>query len=257
MQKKSTPKRPKAIAYVLIPPDTDVGRQMYELLYAILDEHHREISQANARVVLAWCLSWKPDVDGRLTLGKCKKASDLDRELAPYDFVVLLNRDFWQNPRVTETQRRALLDHELCHAAIAYDEKGEPKVDERGRTVYRIRKHDLEEFSELVARYGCWKRDIEAFAQALTRAERHSTGWVGVTSLQARLKTIGVDLPIDVVATWSDAERHEVQLWAMLRQDDGAKVNVALSLTLPACVTAALQAVQAERMDVPKEATCL
>ena len=38
------------------------------------------------------------------------------------------------------------------HAAIAHDETGEPKLDERGRTVYRVRRHDIEEFTDVVAR---------------------------------------------------------------------------------------------------------
>jgi hypothetical protein len=89
---------------------------MYERLYRIVADHHEDLDRTNVRIALAWATSWKPDVDGRLTLGKCKKATDLDRELAPYDFVILLNRDFWQNPRVTDVQRQALLDHELMHA---------------------------------------------------------------------------------------------------------------------------------------------
>jgi hypothetical protein len=120
---------PKAVSYVLIPPKTDIGAPMYERLYSIIDDHHEDLARTNVRIALAWATTWKADVDGRLTLGKCKKASDLDRELAPYDFVILLNRDFWMNPRVSDLQRSALLDHELMHAAVAYDENGDAKVD--------------------------------------------------------------------------------------------------------------------------------
>jgi len=148
---------PKTVSYVLIPPTSAIGQPMYERLYALIDDHHEDLSRTNVRVALAWATAWKPDVDGRLTLGKCKKASDLDRELAPYDFVILLNRDFWQNPNVTDAQRQALLDHELMHAAIVYDEQGDPKVDERDRTCFRIRKHDIEEFADIVSRHGCYK----------------------------------------------------------------------------------------------------
>lgn len=235
-------KRPKAVAYVLIPEKSDIGRPMYEQLFAIVDEYHQELSASNVRIALAWSLAWKPDVDGRLTLGKCKKASDLDRELAPYDFVILLNRDFWQNPRFTDLQRKALLDHELLHAAIAYDENGEGKVDERGRTVYRIRKHDLEEFSEIASRYGCWKKDIEDFARALARAE-HATKpyWVGFTSLRDALKDIGLDVPVETIATWPDVERLDVLTWTRVRQEaDVRQVNINLCANMPACLAAAV-----------------
>jgi len=236
------PKQPKSVHYVLIPEKSDVGKPMYERLYALVDEHHPELSQANVRIALAWATSWKADVDGRLTLGKCKKATDLDRELAPFDFVILLNRDFWQNPRVTDVQRRALLDHELCHAAVAYDENREPKVDDRGRTVFRTRKHDLEEFREIVERHGCWKSDVEDFARSILRAERKTSGaWVGYTTLHETLQAVGVAVPIDVVMGWDDAQRREVMTWAVLRQEADIKhVNVALSPNVPACLAAAI-----------------
>lgn len=159
----------KAVAYRLIPVDSPAGRRLYGMLEALIAAHHRPIMEA--RIALAWNLSWKPDVDGRVTLGKCKKASDLDRELAAFDFVILLRQAFIDNPTVTDDQRRALLDHELCHAAVSYDTSGEPKIDERGRTIYRIRKHDIEEFAEIVERHGCYKRDLEHFAAALRRGQ--------------------------------------------------------------------------------------
>ena len=162
------PKKPKPVNYLLIDRDSDFGRPMYQLLAELVEQHHEELTQA--RIALAWNTAWKPDVDGRVTLGKCKKASDLDRELASFDFVILLRRAFWLDSRVSDQQRRALLDHELHHAAVKYDETGEPVQDERGRMVYRTRKHDIEEFAPIVRRYGLWTADIERFAIALQRS---------------------------------------------------------------------------------------
>jgi hypothetical protein len=234
-------KGPKVVPYALTPQQTDIGRPMYELLYAIIDEHHQELSQSDVKIALAWALAWKPDTDGRLTLGKCKKATDLDRELAPYDFVILLNRDFWTNPRVTAVQRRALVDHELMHAALAYDQDGHPKRDERGRHIYRLRKHDLEEFRDIVARYGCYKDDIEAFMAALVRAERSASGWIGFSSVHEALAAVGVEVAVDVIATWPESSRREVLTWALLRQEGDVKTaNVAMSPTAPACLVEAL-----------------
>jgi hypothetical protein len=165
------PKSRKAVSYELLNPDSTVGEPVYRLLRELVIAHHEHLK--DARIALAWCTSWKPDVDGRVTLGKCKKASDLDRELAAYDFIILLKKSFWQDVSVTPDQRRALLDHELCHAGVKCDERtGEPVYDERGRKVYRTVKHDVEEFSAIAERYGHWKRDLEMFAQALNRSAR-------------------------------------------------------------------------------------
>ena len=162
-------KKLKSVSYQLITPESESGQAMYPMLARIVADYHEDL--VDARIALAWCFSWKADVDGRIVLGQCKKASDLDRELAAYDFIILLNRTFWSDADVSDAQRRALLDHELCHGALKLDpETGEPVEDERGRKVYRLRKHDLEEFTDIVERHGLYKRDLEAFAAALYRA---------------------------------------------------------------------------------------
>lgn len=162
--------KPKKVSYELIPPKSEAGKVMYRLLNELVKEHHDDIR--DARIALAWNISWKPDVDGRVTLGKCKKASDLDRELMAFDFVILLRREFWEDGTVTDAQRAALLDHELCHATVKYSTDNEPVIDERDRKVYRIRKHDIEEFAEIIERHGLYKRDLEWFAAALRRAKQ-------------------------------------------------------------------------------------
>lgn len=161
----------KKVSYELIDPKSVVGQPIYKLLRELVKTQHTHL--LDARIAIAWCTSWKPDVDGRCILGKCVKASDLHRELAPYDFVILLKKSFWQDLHVTSEQRAALLDHELCHAGVRCDERtGDPIIDERGRKAYRLVKHDVEEFNAIVQRHGIWKRDIEAFFAALNRAAR-------------------------------------------------------------------------------------
>ena len=188
MRRRGSPK-PKRVSYELISRDSIIGTPMYLELAELIGAYHEDLR--DARIALAWCTAWKPDVDGRCRLGQCKKASDLDRELAAWDFVLLLRRQFWMSNEVTNLQRRALLDHELMHAARKHDATGEPATDERGRPVFRTRRHDVEEFQAVVERHGCYKRDLEAFAAALLRAGapaftacascQDSPGWVYVT----------------------------------------------------------------------------
>jgi hypothetical protein len=168
---KAPPKR-KRVSYELIDPKTDQGKSMHAMLNRLVEVHHSELT--NARIALAWNRSWKPDADGHSKIGQCKKASDLDRELAPYDFVIMLRADFWHSSEVTDDQRRALLDHELCHATVKEGKDGEPARDERDRVIYRMRKHDVEEFSQIVERHGLYKRDLESFAAALRRSKQGS-----------------------------------------------------------------------------------
>jgi hypothetical protein len=131
--------------------------------------HHDELHEAH--ISLAWHTDIKPDKDGHLLLGKCVKLSDLQRELVDCDFVILLNMEVWYDPEFTEDKKLALVDHELCHAAAVIDDDGE-KRDERGRKVWRSRKHDIEEFYAIVNRHGCYKRDLELFAEALLKKRK-------------------------------------------------------------------------------------
>jgi hypothetical protein len=167
----------KKVVYTLIGRKEKAGEPMYELLDELVSKHHEHLK--GARIALAWHLGWKPDVDGRHTLGKCKKASDLDRELArgenAWDFVIMLDSSWWNNTNVPQAHRRALLDHELCHAQQKLNPRtAEQEEDERGRKIWRTRKHDIEEFSEVVRRHGCYKSELEQFYRDLQQGTRQA-----------------------------------------------------------------------------------
>lgn len=165
--RKARARRPPKVAFTLLTHESH--RDLYVRLHDLVAAHHEEL--LDARIALAWCTSWRLDIDGKQTLGRCKRATDLDRELMEFDFVILLNREWCEHQDTTAIQRDALLDHELCHATTRDDpDTGKPMKDERGRICYRLRKHDLEEFVAIGKRYGIWKRDIELFARGLAQA---------------------------------------------------------------------------------------
>ena len=133
-------------------------------------EFHDDLS--GVRIGLAWRKAWKPDKDGHLVLGQCVKVTDLQHEMVDLDFVILLNKEIWMSPDFTDDKKLALMDHELCHAAPAWDETNDQqKLDEKGRPVWRLRKHDIEEFQDVVERHGCYKRDLERFAEQLLKSK--------------------------------------------------------------------------------------
>jgi hypothetical protein len=161
----------KRVSYQLLKREAPENEAAYGMLRDLVNKHHDELN--HQRIALAWNLAWKPDVDGRCTLGKCKRLTDLDREFTSYDFVIILRREWWLHRDVKDAQRLALLDHELCHATVRLDpNSGEPIEDDRGRKVYRVRKHDIEEFEEVVRRHGTYKRDLEVFAAGLLQGQQ-------------------------------------------------------------------------------------
>jgi hypothetical protein len=160
-------KAKKLPPFELIDHEAKPQLEPYRLMAQIRKEHHEDIKEA--KIALAYQKGLKADVDGHVTLGKCIKASDLQRELVDWDFVILLNYEVWTASEFTKEKKMALLDHELCHAEPALDKDGEPKVDSAGRKSYRIRKHDIEEFQCIVTRHGLWKRDLERFGETIIK----------------------------------------------------------------------------------------
>lgn len=173
MPKKKKAKTGKKVNFLLIPEQDSNGNipEQYKILEDVRDAHHGDTKRA--RVALAWQLRTKADKDGHLKLGHCHKVSDLHREFADYDFIITLNKEFWDETTVTDDQRKALVDHELCHIAPVLNiDSGEHEVDERGRYLFRTRGHDVEEFYEIVQRNGLWKRDLIAFAKVLQEKKK-------------------------------------------------------------------------------------
>jgi hypothetical protein len=79
---------------------------------------------------------------------------------------MILDQQFWT--QADGRAREALVYHELLHAAHAVDRDGEPKFTEEGKPIWDIRGHDIEEFNDVVRRYGAWAPDVVAFLAAAT-----------------------------------------------------------------------------------------
>lgn len=94
----------------------------------------------------------------KLVLGKAAKVSPRDKVYNNLDFIIWLAQDWWMGI-LTDHQRRALLDHELCHC----------KFDEESET-FKIRPHDIEEFQEIIERYGLWDESLRSAGRTLAVA---------------------------------------------------------------------------------------
>lgn len=78
------------------------------------------------------------------------------------DFLIELDMTYWLD-EAGEREREILIYHELMHADQAVDKFGTPRFDQEGRPTWRIRGHDVEEFSSVVRRYGSWSDELRAF----------------------------------------------------------------------------------------------
>lgn len=143
-------RKPVNVEIIKRTEETEAADGVYGIMDSIIASNRPDLAEVT--IGLAWRYGWKPNADGFLRAGFCKKRGDLDRALDSYDFVILLNAEAW--PEMTEPERRRLMHHELCHAQVCTDENGDTKFDTSGRPCCRVRKHDIEEFFEVAEIYG-------------------------------------------------------------------------------------------------------
>lgn len=137
---------------------------------------HRHLLENEARI--EWLFRADPLIKaGRQVLGTCHMPS-VQGSLRDFfvwmcarlfghlpDFLIILDKGYWDE--ATAREKEILCFHELAHAQQAVDKYGEPRFDgQTGRAVFSIKSHDVEEFTSVVARYGAWNSEIQAFIAA-------------------------------------------------------------------------------------------
>jgi|GEM_PF-5946452 len=90
-------------------------------------------------------------------IAKCVKAPTVWHDLTGFDAIIWI-RDFWWQLFGPEA-REALVVHELLHLDVSYDKAGEVGL--------KVRKHDLEEFGDVVRHYGSVLPGVADFAVQL------------------------------------------------------------------------------------------
>jgi len=75
--------------------------------------------------------------------------------LSDYDFVMLIHKPTWDT--LNENQRKALVYHELLH--ITHTESKDGKI------TWKLRRHDIEEFLDVVKEFGNWSEELETLSK--------------------------------------------------------------------------------------------
>ena len=141
--------------YVLIKEDSDD----YRLCEEVLRAHHPELIRADCEVAFQFVVCEneagemkmpKPNKHGQTVLGKAKCFPAADRAVGAPDFSITVLLNWWE--LATDEQRRALVDHELCHCGL--DDTGE---HEKPMSV----PHEFEGFHAELARHGPWDHNLQ------------------------------------------------------------------------------------------------
>lgn len=146
--------------------------ELMELATPIIEKHHEHLVGCPIRFV--WRSPARKMGKKHVALGTAEVISgrfawfvmnEEEKELAanfglesPRMFWIEISADDWQD--LTEPQRLALIDHELCHCGVEWTE------DDPEPELHLIR-HDVEEFEAILRRHGAWEVGLERFAAAL------------------------------------------------------------------------------------------
>lgn len=149
--------------------------QVERIARKLIGKHHEHLNRHDVQVR---CVFRDPPARsrGKLVYGKARKVSGLTAYLVglehedrpsddgPVDFFLIeIAHETWQG--LTERQREALVDHELCHLEVEL-----PETSDKDRTL-SLRSHDLEEFTEVVKRHGLWQPSVARFANVAKSAQ--------------------------------------------------------------------------------------
>jgi len=120
---------------------------------------------------------------GRLVLARAQTVPAKLQVYLEYDFLIWVSKEDWEG-KLTDAQREALIDHELCHCAR--DDSG----------AWTIRPHDVQEFWQVIERHGLWSFDLLRGRDVMERAVQG--GLPGVSA--GKVAAVPVKGKIDVLA---------------------------------------------------------
>lgn len=113
--------------------------EVLELANSVIAKHHEHLMDARIGFIMR---ARAPRRGSMVTWGYARGVSKENQVFVPFDFIITLSEDVWD--ALTELQRTALIDHELCHC-IGYPDH------------WTTKGHDFEEFFCIIDRYGFWR----------------------------------------------------------------------------------------------------
>jgi len=152
--------KPKPVNWDIIEED-----ELYDFVAGLVTKYHGGDGDTNledVNFVLMWRYNIRQDQDGYIMLTSISKSSDMVRELRPHDIVIGINKEAWG--LLSENQRKIVIDCQLERIAVSVDKgSGEPKEDERGRRIFRLRRMEVLDDHTMQRRHGATTSEVREF----------------------------------------------------------------------------------------------
>lgn len=143
---------------------TKVSKEVNSLVNKVLEDHHVPLCHVEVSILCLFAESYgkgmaalRPPLmkNGQVCAAMIRQTSSIERVGGMEDMVIILDKRRWEV--MDETCRKALIDHELCHASVKRDKKNSDVCyDQNGRPVFTMNPHDYEigVFTSIIERYG-------------------------------------------------------------------------------------------------------
>lgn len=125
----------------------------------------------DVRFGVSWHNNMKPDSDGRTELGMSRLVGDPARQQCSLDVNIILNQEWWHHNATTDEMRKAMLHHQLMHVGVRKDDNGDVKTDELNRPRLYNRKHNVEEFREVISAHGMYVDELAQTYRIMRESE--------------------------------------------------------------------------------------
>ena len=149
-------------------PKYSESTDLKNLADTLLDKHH------SALKVLKICYEYRDEAsvsNGKVIAGRCCRVDDRIYVIHGYDVIIEIAKDVWDE--ATDNFRVAILDHELSHIGIRFEEDGNPSRDPSSdRIKVYLKHHDIEEFADVLERYGAYHAALRSFIDAFARNKK-------------------------------------------------------------------------------------
>jgi hypothetical protein len=133
-----------------MPEFEPVTRDVLDLASEIIAKYHEHLLDARIGFVFR---DRGLRVAGKMRAAAISRVTAMNEVAGLHlDFLCWISQEDWD--QMSAHQRRALIDHELCHA------RGEPGM-------WAIVGHDVEEFGVIIQRYGLYSTALERISQAM------------------------------------------------------------------------------------------
>jgi len=149
-------------------PKYEESTNLKNLGESLIAKHHKNFGKIKI------CYEFRDEAsisNGRVIAGRCIRVDDRNYTIHGYDIIIEIAKDVWTE--ATDNYRTAIMDHELSHIAIRFEDDGEPARDASSNRIKTyLKHHDIEEFADVLERYGSYHAGLREFLKAFERNKK-------------------------------------------------------------------------------------